>query len=148
MRTLARQLLAACLAIQLPFCCCDVRAAMAAVAHAGHAWVEKASEHGCCDGPAPVDCCSKGETDPDQHGRAPVDGDCCTGCKDRAASTPAAVPDIDVICSLNFVVSGVVCIADANAVVHPGVPLAAFDTGPPWRPGGRATLALLSVLVI
>lgn len=155
MRTLARQFLVAFLVAWLPFCCCQVRAAAAVVAHAGHAGA--ATTDGCCDEPvregccAPARCCDAAPDGAGQgHDRAPARADCCVTCKERALpSTPPAI-DVDTFGIVDFAAEAVLAIDDDDSACGRGSRSgpAARDTGPPGSPGGRATLALHSVLVI
>jgi hypothetical protein len=156
MRTLARQFLVAFLAAWLPFCCCQVRAAAAVVAHAGHRMAEtdvpsccqERTSDDCC---APAGCCDAAP-DADRHdheGKAPAKGDCCVSCKERALPAAAPTIDVDTVGTVDFVAQAVLA-TDAlpvrGACAVPGA--AAHDTGPPGAPGGRTALAMHSVLVI
>jgi len=142
----------ALLAVQLPLCCCEVRAAMASLAHASHAG-QTAPVDDCCTKAGKNDCCKPaseaGDADDRRDTHAPAQGDCCITCKDRAAPAIASSIDLDSLHTFNFVASTV--LATAAYDVDSGIRAAASaerDTGPPAAPGGRATLALHSTLVI
>ena len=143
----------ALLAVQLPLCCCEVRAAMASLSHASHAAGETESVDDCCAKAGKNDCCKPaseaGDADDQGDTHGPAQGDCCITCKDRAAPTIASSIDVDFSHTFNFVASTV--LASAACDVDSGIRAAASaerDTGPPAAPGGRATLALHSTLVI
>ena len=142
----------ALLAVQLPLCCCEVRAAVASLAHASHSAGETEPGDDCCAKAGKNDCCKPasdaGDDDQDDT-HAPAQGDCCITCKDRAAPTIAPSIDLDSLQTFNFVASTV--LATAACDLDSGIRAAASaerDTGPPAAPGGRATLALHSTLVI
>ncbi len=149
MQTFLRRALFAFLAAWMPFCCCQVRAAVQIVAHAQHATADCADEaqaDDCCcevDAAAEADsgCCG---------GEQPVrDGDCCATCKDRVGPVAPAVELPDLSPQIDAVATAL--LADAARTVA-STPIAAarapLDTGPPWRPHGRATLALHATLLI
>ena len=156
MRSRPGQFLAAFLALWMPFCCCQVRAAAAAVAHVAHvAGIAAANDHrpACCreassgggsDADGHDGCCD--EQGGDDHG-APAKGSCCVSCKERLLP-PAVQGDLLPAMSIDFVATAVLAdgwAAQAGAVACPE---ARADRGPPPTPGGRAALALHSVLVI
>lgn len=156
MRTIARQFLVAFLAAWLPFCCCQVRAAAAVVAHAGHRATD-AEPRPCCREEATDDCCTPAgccDAAPDagrhdHDGKAPAKGDCCVSCKERALPATAPAIDVDTVGTVDFVAQAVCALpkpAVHAACAAPGT--AAHDTGPPGSPGGRMALAMHSVLVI
>ena len=143
----------ALLAVQLPLCCCEVRAAVAVLAHAGHGADDSDEADDCCAKAGKRDCCAPAsdsvDADDAADGHAPAQGDCCLTCKDRAAPTIAPSIDVDTLHTLNFVASAVL------ATVVPGddaglrAPAPSHrDTGPPGAPGGRLALLLHSTLVI
>ena len=153
MRTLLRNLMIALLAVQMPLCCCEVRAAMASLAHASHAEDPQEGSGGCCVKLVKSDCCARSGdgagSDRGESDGAPSGDACCVGCKDRAAPTLASGIELDTVHSLNFVASATLAIQaclDATDARH-AAPLHR-DTGPPCAPGGRVTLALHSTLVI
>lgn len=156
MRTLARQFLVAFLAAWLPFCCCQVRAAAAVVAHAGHRAADAEPRPCCADEAAddcgsPIGCCNAapGADRHDHDGKAPAKGDCCVSCKERALPAAAPTIDVDTVGTFDFVAQAVCALPPLPvraACAAPGA--AAHDTGPPGSPGGRAALAMHSVLVI
>jgi hypothetical protein len=152
MRTFARQLLVAFLVAWLPFCCCQVRAAAVAVAHAGHASGAAAATKAvpaCCRDDAGDDadaCCAP---DAPVGDTAPVKTDCCTSCKERVLPPAAPALDVDTVGTIDFVATAVLAVPEpvlpASACRAPGL---RADTGPPAPPGARLALALHSVLVI
>ena len=142
MQTLLRRALFAFLAAWMPFCCCQVRAAARAIAHAPHV---EASERCCCDEPAAEEadagCCG--------HERPTGEPECCTTCKDRVGPVAPAIEVPDLSPQLDAVSTAL--LADAERACATGtVPGEAslLDTGPPWRPHGRAALALHATLLI
>lgn len=149
MQTFLRRALFAFLAAWMPFCCCQVRAAVQIVAHAQHATAvcadEARDDRCCCDEDTaadPVsDCCGSEQ---------PVrDGDCCATCKDRVGPVAPTVEIPDLSPQLDAVATAL--LADTVRVVASTLTVGArapLDTGPPWRPHGRATLALHATLLI
>lgn len=149
MQPFLRRALFAFLAAWMPFCCCHVRAAVQIVAQRHHEAAACADEarhgHCCCDdgeSSDPVsDCC-----DSEQPVR---DGDCCATCKDRVGPVAPAVELPDLSPQLDAVATAL--LADAVRVVASTPTVGArapLDTGPPWRPHGRAALALHATLLI
>ena len=153
MRSRTGQFLAAFLACWMPFCCCQVRAAAMAVAHVAHAddgdrdhrpaCCRAQSAEPACDAERHDGCCDEAGGD---RG-APAKGTCCVSCKDRSLP-PAVQGDLLPAISVDFVATAV--LADGWAAqADAGAPEAGrHDRGPPPLPGGRAALALHSVLVI
>lgn len=153
----AHRLLAALMALWLPFCCCQARAAARTVVHAMHAGGAAAAcdaeVPACCRAePAPVaDCCGNGKQDADDADTSSAPAPCkdCAACgslKSKAAAP--AVPGVE---------HDSVGVPDAALRAVPASDLA-VATGartswprahaPPWKPGGRSALALHARLVI
>lgn len=159
MPTRAHQAIAALLALWMPFCCCQVRAAAHAVAHvaAGDRGSAAHGAHGCCDGaPRTAACCDAasdgndgGCCDPDQGGtsdRTPG-ADCCTSCKERTPPPPA--PSIDHADAIGVDLPPTVGQPGPAPAAegHERTAAHGHDTGPPPRPAGREALALHSILL-
>ena len=149
MQSFLRRVLFAFLAAWMPFCCCQVRAAVQIVARAQHSDAvcadESQDDHCCCAdesaSAADSGCCGS---------ERPVrDGDCCATCKDRVGPVAPAIELPDLSPQIDAVATAL--LADAARAVA-STPIAAarapLDTGPPWRPHGRATLALHATLLI
>ena len=149
MRLFLRRILFTFLAAWMPFCCCQVRAAVQIVAHVQHAEAACAEaaqdDHCCCEDRAAEDA-GPGCCDSEQPVR---DGDCCATCKDRVGPVAPAVELPDLSPQVDAVATAL--LADAERTVTSVTIVAArapLDTGPPWRPYGRATLALHATLLI
>ena len=149
MQTFLRRALFAFLAAWMPFCCCQVRAAVQIVAHAQHATADcadEAQDEGCCCEVDTAVGADSGCCDSEQPVR---DGDCCATCKDRVGPVAPAVELPDLSPQIDAVATAL--LADAARAVASTPIVAArapLDTGPPWRPHGRATLALHATLLI
>ena len=157
MRFRPGQLLAAFLALWMPFCCCQVRAAAAAVAHVAHpAATGEDHRPACCREKAPGKasgktpdaerhdgCCDESG---DEQG-APSKGACCVSCKDRSLP-PTAHADLLPALSVDFVATAVLAQWWAARAESVGPDVRRSDRGPPPSPGGRTALAMHSVLVI
>ena len=150
------RLLAAFMALWLPFCCCQARAAARTLVHAVHGGDAAAA---CGDDALPP-CC--------RAAQEPAEG-CCgdgTGPSDRSPAEPAPCSD----CAACGVLKAKATAPEAPAIEHdsigvadaallavpaPEAPSARADAAswpranaPPWKPGGRAALALHATLVI
>ena len=149
MHARARQLLVAFLVCWMPFCCCQVKAAAAAVAHASHSASEdrrppccRARDQARHDAPAGTDdCCQDGGAD-----RTAPKGSCCVACKERSLppsldGTAVPAPTVDAIATAMLADGWTAAPGTVACLAH------ADDTGPP-PPGGRAALALHSLLLI
>ena len=170
MRPRLHQFLATFMAFWMPFCCCQVRAAAAAVAHAGqgttacgraddsnlppccrakaaHAKAQAAANHhatsgSCCDD----DDAAEGNAKNTGHGKSK--GSCCNSCKERVLPPAPATIDHDAVGTIDFVATAVLADGTLGLVRPAAAPLARRDTGPPRAPAGRQALALHSTLVI
>lgn len=153
----AHRLLAALMALWLPFCCCQARAAARTVAHAMHAGGEAVAcvddVPACCRAEiAPdADCCGNGERGADDAdtSSAPAPCDDCAACGSLKAKAAApAVPGVehDSVGVPDAALSAVPASDEAVATgARASWPRA---HAPPWKPGGRSALALHARLVI
>lgn len=153
----AHRLLAAFLALWLPFCCCQARAAARTVVHAMHGGDATAAcvdeLPACCRAEAaPADgCCGIGDADVHDGDAPPAPAPCedCAACGSLKAKAAApgvpgvehdsvGVPDV-ALCTLPA------SEARATPGAHASWPR---SHAPPWKPGGRSALALHARLVI
>ena len=173
MRSRLHQFLATFMAFWMPFCCCQVRAAAAAVAHAGQGTSvsEQADDSNlppCCRAKAAhgkaqavsahhvtSSCCNEDDTAKDAaqdtakdtaHGKSK--GSCCTSCKERVLPPAPVTIDHDAVGTIDFVATAVLAEGTLGLARPAAAPLARRDTGPPRAPAGRVALALHSTLVI
>lgn len=154
----AKKLLAFLVALQLPLCCCEVRAAIAAIAHASHEVAGAVEVDACCAIRPAAPCCSEdlaGSAAPvcadgEAGHNAPQHEPCCADCADRSAPTLAALTDADVsTMTLNFVASVMLAATEpAFGCAPSGRFGGGVSDGPPRAPSGRFALAMHSVLVI
>jgi hypothetical protein len=152
----AHRLLAAFLALWLPFCCCQARAAARTVVHAMHGDPQAAA----CD-PGELPSCCRGEPERDAgccddaapgSGGAPVQPDPCEDCAAcGAVKAKAVAPDAPTV-EHDSVGTKDVALCTPPASDAGPVPSAGarwpHANAPPWRPGGRTALALHARLVI
>ncbi len=151
----AHRLLAAFMALWLPFCCCQARAAARTLVHAVHDGDAAAPCRvddlpPCCRAaqePA-GDCCDEGPG-PDRSPAAPAPCSDCAAC--GALKAKAAAPEVPEIehDSVGVVDAALLAVPQTD---EPGARADAASrpcaNAPPWKPGGRAALALHATLVI
>lgn len=153
----AHRLLAALMALWLPFCCCQARAAARTVVHAMHAGDATAACEvdvpACCRAErAPAaECCGNADAGVHEADAPPAQAPCddCAACGSLKAKAAApGVPDVehDSVGAPDLALCAVPA-ADAQATpgTHASWPSA---HAPPWKPGGRSALALHARLVI
>jgi hypothetical protein len=154
----AHRLLAAFLALWLPFCCCQARAAARTVVHAVHGEAQatacdRSELPPCCrdeGAPAGDSCCGGDEDDGpvgEPGGSAPC-GDCaaCLSVKVKAIAPDAPPVERDSIGT----VDATLCALPASEAAPAEASGQAWPhaNAPPWRPGGRTALRLHARLVI
>jgi hypothetical protein len=169
MHSRLHQFLATFMALWMPFCCCQVRAAAAAVVHAGQGTsVSEQAEDSklppCCRAkaargkpqavsahPATSSCCDEDGAAQDtakDNGHGKSKGSCCTSCKERVLPPAPVTIDHDAVGTIDFVATAVLAEGTLGLARPAAAPLARRDTGPPRAPAGRQALALHSTLVI
>lgn len=160
MPNLAHRILAAFMVLWMPFCCCQVRAAAHAAAHAaaGNPTAAWHADAPCCTGAA---CCGADESAGEEpaasccapdpgRGQEPAKGkDCCTSCKERVPPPAGAVllPTDSHGTDLPPCQGHVLATTAADGPAF-RVDSSHGDAGPPAKPSGRDALARHSVLLI
>jgi hypothetical protein len=151
----------------LPFCCCQVSAATAAVVReASHAKMQRGGvAPACCTADAPSapdsdasgaavgeddtpdSCCRSGHRAPGAP-HAPAKAPCasCFTCKDRVLPAEPSVPPLDTVGALLMALPPALDAAH-HAIVAPAL-LDRRGTGPPGPVTGRLHLALACILQV
>ena len=154
MRTRLHQLLVTCMALWMPFCCCQARAIADVAMSAARTPATEASEtnaanqHHCCHA-QPSDLLP-GTSDGAHSSHDPVttDDGCCIPCKERALTAVSIDIEQDTIGEIDFVGTAIRAVALDACQITDTTPTARHDTGPPRAPSGRQALALHSTLLI
>lgn len=152
MRPPVRQALLLLIAAWAPLCCCQLRAAVAAITPSA----VPADVVSCCAPARPAACCREADGTMDAedgcregHPEAPpADHRCCSSCKERVTTPPPPALDLDPVLEIDAVATMLLAASKGSVACPPAEDRIAHDTGPPPRPSGRAALARHSVLVI
>lgn len=150
-----RQLLITLMALWMPFCCCQVRAAASVVMavtqqeSSPQSGETPALRHAsCCDGNDEALESSTSDKATCSGKPAKPHKVCCISCKERVLSSSSISIDHDAIGSIDFVGVAVRAIALSMPLAPRTSPSVSYDTGPPRAPSGREALALHSLLLI
>ncbi|HAQ67498.1 MAG TPA: hypothetical protein DCR70_07185 [Phycisphaerales bacterium] len=154
MRTRLHQLLVTCMALWMPFCCCQARAIADVAISAARTSATEASEanaakqHHCCHA-QPNDVPPGASPDAhSSHDPVTTDDGCCIPCKERALTTVTIDIEQDTIGAIDFVGTAILAVALNACQITDTTPTVSNDTGPPRAPSGRQALALHSTLLI
>jgi hypothetical protein len=154
MRTRLHQLLVTCMALWMPFCCCQARAIADVAISAARTSATEASEtnaanqHHCCHA-QPSDVRQGASPDAhSSHDPVTTDDGCCIPCKERALTTVTIDIEQDTIGAIDFVGTAILAVALNACQITDTTAAVSHDTGPPRAPSGRQALALHSTLLI
>ena len=148
------QLLVTCMALWMPFCCCQARAIAEIAVSAAQAPATAASENGaakqrhCCHTQASDVLPGTSTGAHSSHDPVKTDDGCCVQCKERVLSTVTLNIEHDTIGSIDFIGTAIRAISLTAHDAPCATPTARHDTGPPRAPSGRQALALHSTLLI
>ena len=154
MRTRLHQLLVTCMALWMPFCCCQARAIADVAMSAASTPATAASETSAAK---QRHCCHAQKSDvlpgtaADAHSsNDPVNTDdgCCIQCKERVLTTVTIDIEHDTVGSIDFIGTAIRAISLTEHDAPRATPAVSHDTGPPRAPSGRQALALHSTLLI
>ncbi len=154
MRTRLHQLLVTCMALWMPFCCCQARAIADVAMSAARTPATAASENSAAK---QRHCCHNQTSDVlpgtsadahSSHDPVKTDDGCCIQCKERVLTTVTIDIEHDTIGSIDFVGTAIRAISLTAQAAPRATPTISHDTGPPRAPSGRQALALHSTLLI
>ncbi len=154
MRTRLHQLLVTCMALWMPFCCCQARAIAEVAISAARTPATAASEtsaakqHHCCHTQSEDVLPDTAAGAHSSHDPVKTDDGCCIQCKERVLTTVTIDIEHDTIGSIDFVGTAIRAISLTAQVAPRATPTISHDTGPPRAPSGRQALALHSTLLI
>jgi hypothetical protein len=153
MRTRLHQLLVTCMALWMPFCCCQARAIAEVAVSAAHTPATTATEsgatkHHCCHSQASDVLPGTSTGAHSSHDPVKTDDGCCVQCKERVLSTVTLDIEHDTVGSIDFIGTAIRAISLTEHDAPRATPAVSHDTGPPRAPSGREALALHSTLLI